>query len=86
MLSEHRKSEESGDFFSSMMFGDKKDRSTVDEEASSSPAEDGQEPQSGNDFFQLFMQIDEIMGSLNELKPVMKEFTPIVDYIKNKLK
>ncbi len=86
MLSEDKRSEESGDFFSSMMFGNKKERSKVDEETESSPAADGQEPQSDNDFFQLFMQIDEIMGSLNELKPVLKEFTPIVDFIKKKLK
>lgn len=86
MLSEKRRSEESGDFFSSLMFGEKRERSIKQEEAEESPALDEQVPQSGTDYFQLFMQIDDIMDSLKELKPVLKEFSPILDYFKQKLK
>lgn len=68
------------------MFGEKRERSIKQEEAEESPALDEQEPQSGTDFFQIFMQIDDIMDSLKELKPVIKEFSPILDYFKQKLK
>ncbi|TDL80656.1 hypothetical protein [Peribacillus frigoritolerans] len=86
MLSEKRQYEESGDFFSSFMFGNKRERSIEQKEAERTPAPDEQEPQSEPDFFQLFMQIDNIMDSLKELKPVVKEFSPILDYFKQKLK
>ncbi|PMC40401.1 hypothetical protein CJ195_01420 [Bacillus sp. UMB0899] len=37
-------------------------------------------------YFTLMEQIDDIMSSLENLKPVLKEFGPIVDYIKKKIK
>lgn len=37
-------------------------------------------------YFTLMEQIDDIMASLENLKPVLKEFGPIVDYIKKKIK
>ncbi|MGM0874605.1 MAG: hypothetical protein ACQEWV_07330 [Bacillota bacterium] len=36
-------------------------------------------------YFTLMEQINDIMVSLGNLKPILKEFTPIMDYIKKKI-
>jgi hypothetical protein len=86
MLSEKRQTDASGDFFNSFMFGDRRELRIEQEETEKRPALDEQEPQSGTDYFSIFMQIDDIMDSIKELKPVVKEFSPILDYFKQKLK
>jgi hypothetical protein len=36
-------------------------------------------------YFTLMEQIDDIMSSLENLKPILKQFSPIMDYIKKKI-
>ncbi|OAS83876.1 MULTISPECIES: hypothetical protein [Metabacillus] len=36
-------------------------------------------------YFTLMEQIDDIMSSLENLKPMLKQFSPIMDYIKKKI-
>lgn len=66
------------DRFSELMFGSR-----------SSQLKQGndQEPTKTDEvnYFTLMEQIDDIMGSIDNLKPVFKHFTPIIDYIKKKI-
>ena len=36
-------------------------------------------------YFTIMEQIGDIMNSIDNLKPVLKEFSPIIDYIKKKI-
>ncbi|APH07130.1 hypothetical protein A9C19_14940 [Bacillus weihaiensis] len=64
------------------MFGTRKK-----EDPSKKEESDKSEPQEGNEanYFTLMEQIDDIMVSLENLKPMLKEFSPIMDYIKKKI-
>jgi hypothetical protein len=37
------------------------------------------------DYFTLMEQIDDIMDSLKNLKPILNQLSPIIDYIKKKI-
>ncbi|WP_404432094.1 hypothetical protein [Sutcliffiella horikoshii] len=65
------------DPFTKMMFGVQPRRQ---------PAEDITESASdkkvGDEYYALMEQVDSIMESVNKLKPMIKEFSPILDYFK----
>lgn len=65
------------DFFTDLMFGRR--QNTPKQEEQNVPKQDEV------DFFVLMEQIDDIMASLKELKPLLKQFSPIIDYIKKKI-
>lgn len=67
---------EERDFFTTFMFG----KPPVNEEK----AEENKEVENF-DYVQLMEQIDEVMTSINDLKPLLKEFSPFVDFIKKKI-
>ncbi|MGM7719564.1 hypothetical protein [Metabacillus sp. Hm71] len=37
-------------------------------------------------YFTLFEQLDDIMTSINNLKPMLEEITPVINFIKTKIK
>ncbi|MDF0728604.1 hypothetical protein PY093_18370 [Cytobacillus sp. S13-E01] len=65
------------DPFSRLMFGPNK-RS----QSQSTPDQPQQNTQV--DYYQLMQQFDEIMGSVNRIKPIVKEFTPLLNFFKKK--
>lgn len=69
------------DIFSKMMFGDSRD---PDKE----PEENPEQPQAENeeeiDYNHVLNQLGSIMNSLDQLKPVFKDFAPMVSAIKKK--
>ncbi|MFC0271997.1 hypothetical protein ACFFIX_11090 [Metabacillus herbersteinensis] len=72
------------DRFTELMFGSaprKKDGKENTEEAAA-PLEQSS-PDEVN-YFQLMSQIDDIMGSWENLKPMIKEFSPVVSFFKKK--
>ncbi|WLR42940.1 hypothetical protein LC087_01535 [Bacillus carboniphilus] len=62
--------------FDDIMFGRRKN---VQKEEPSAKEEESIE-------MQMMEQINDIVQSLEELKPMLKEFTPIVNYIKKRIK
>ncbi|MBD1383039.1 hypothetical protein [Metabacillus arenae] len=72
---------EPGDFFSQMMFGSskKKPKSAKPSDATN---QTGQEI----DYMELMNQLEDIYSSIQELKPLLSEFSPVVDYFKKKFK
>ncbi|WP_243385731.1 hypothetical protein [Bacillus kexueae] len=63
------------EFFDAFMFG----KPMVREETKE------QEKVGDFDYTQLMAQIDDVMTSIDDLKPLLKEFSPIVDFIKKKI-
>lgn len=37
------------------------------------------------DYMKIMMQVDDIMGSWNDIKPVFKQLSPMLDLIKKKI-
>lgn len=67
------------DPFTRLMFGQPR--------KSEKPAEQPEESTQnkfGENYFALIEQVDSIMESVNKLKPMLKEFSPIIDYFKKK--
>lgn len=73
--------EEVKDFFSQIMFGA---RNSVESETKStvSPAQQDQEQNSN----QIMSQLDDIYTSIQDLKPAIREFSPIIEFLKKKFK
>jgi hypothetical protein len=67
------------DPFTRLMFGQPR-RS---EKPAEKPEESNQK-KLGGDYYALIEQVDSIMESVNKLKPMLKEFSPIFDYFKKK--
>lgn len=65
------------DFFTELMFG----RSRNNREREQQNDQLNQDV----DYFQLMEQIDSIMESVKQLKPLLKPFSPIIDFIKKKI-
>jgi hypothetical protein len=72
---------EEGDIFSQMMFGPWK--KTQEEQK---PASDAFRLKQELPLVQLMNQVDEIYTSLQDLKPVIREFSPIINFLKKKIK
>ncbi|WP_051475627.1 hypothetical protein [Bacillus sp. J37] len=72
------------DRFTQLMFGNRVPNKY--REQHNSQEKQVEEQNNEVNYFTLMEQIDDIMGSLENLKPVLKEFGPIVDYIKKKMK
>ena len=75
-ISEENKSDVT-DPFSRLMFGPNK-RS----QSQSAPDQPQQNTQA--DYYKLMQQFDEIMGSVNRIKPMFKEFSPLLNFFKKK--
>ncbi|MFY4774333.1 hypothetical protein [Metabacillus sp. RGM 3146] len=76
-----------GNKFDQLMFG--KGNSSLKRQENRSSSDDitvNSENKEEVNYLHIMGQLDEIMISLKELKPVLKEFSPIVDIIKKKLK
>lgn len=73
---EMSKNEEKHDRFSEFMFGSKFKRQT----------EPSVEKEDNNEinYLHIMEQIDSIMTSVNELKPVLSQLSPIINFIKKK--
>ena len=65
------------DPFTRMMFGIPPRRQTA-ENKTESPSDN----KTGDEYYALMEQVDSIMDSVNKLKPMIKEFSPILDYFK----
>ncbi|WP_273122571.1 hypothetical protein [Bacillus weihaiensis] len=80
--SDKKERDRQADPFTELMFGTrKKDEPSKKEESVKSELQGGNEA----NYFTLMEQIDDIMVSLENLKPMLKEFSPIMDYIKKKI-
>ena len=66
------------DRFSALMFGSRNSQLKQGNDQEQTKTEEV-------NYFTLMEQIDDIMGSIDNLKPVFKHFTPIIDYIKKKI-
>ncbi|QGQ44654.1 hypothetical protein [Metabacillus sediminilitoris] len=69
------------DRFNQLMFGSR--ASSRIEERSHIKKDDN--PNEEIDYFTLLEQIDDIMESLKNLKPILNHLSPIVDFIKKKI-
>lgn len=69
------------DRFSQFMFGTRPQQKSNEE---AQPAKETEEQPNGQeiDFIQIMSQIDSIMGSINELKPMFKQITPLLNIFK----
>jgi hypothetical protein len=67
------------DPFTRLMFGQPR-RSEMPAEK----PEESNQKKFGEDYYALIEQVDSIMESVNKLKPMLKEFSPIIDYFKKK--
>lgn len=69
------------DPFTRLMFGSNR-------HGRGAPMEQGNEDkvndQNQVDYVQLMTQLDEIMGSVNRIKPMLKELSPLLDFFKKK--
>ena len=72
------------DRFTQLMFGNRIPKKYREEYNSNEKQEEEQSKEAN--YFTLMEQIDDIMNSLENLKPVLQEFAPIVEYIKKKMK
>ncbi|TXC90763.1 hypothetical protein FS935_12705 [Metabacillus litoralis] len=69
------------DRFSQLMFGSRSvSQNPEQEQIQPKPSEKQQEI----NYFTLMEQIDDIMLSVENLKPMLKQFAPLLDYIKKK--
>lgn len=79
-MSEEQKkvdSETEVDPFTRMMFGVQPRRQTTEDTTESTSNK-----KVGDEYYALMEQVDSIMESVNKLKPMIKEFSPILDYFK----
>ncbi|MBM7620645.1 hypothetical protein JOC95_002500 [Bacillus tianshenii] len=67
------------DPFTRLMFGQPRRSENPTEKT-----EEGTQKKFGEDYYALIEQVDSIMDSVNKLKPMLKEFSPIIDYFKKK--
>ncbi|WP_226682676.1 hypothetical protein [Sutcliffiella horikoshii] len=65
------------DPFTRMMFGVQPRRQTSEDKT-----ENASDKKVGDEYYALIEQVDSIMESVNKLKPMIKEFSPILDYFK----
>ncbi|WP_237661535.1 hypothetical protein [Sutcliffiella horikoshii] len=70
------KEERDVDPFTRMMFGSPPRREMVEENPANKPEK------ANTDYYALMEQVDSIMESVNKLKPMLKEFSPLLDYFK----
>ena len=84
IMSEEQASKEmeqvDADPFTRLMFGLPRRSENPPEEKSS----DKEQKKFGEDYYALIAQVDSIMESVNKLKPMLKEFSPIINYFKKK--
>lgn len=73
----------STDRFTQLMFGNRIPKKYS--EQYQNPDDEGEQQKEEVNYFMLIEQIDDIMVSLDNLKPILKEFAPILDYIKKKI-
>ncbi len=64
------------DPFTRMMFGGPPRREITEVKA------DNNSDKGNEEYFALMEQVDSIMDSVNKLKPMLKEFSPLLDYFK----
>lgn len=76
-------SSRSTDRFTQLMFGNRIPKKYS--EQYQIPEDEGEQQKDEVNYFMLIEQIDDIMVSLDNLKPILKEFAPILDYIKKKI-
>ncbi|MCM3616877.1 hypothetical protein M3936_04690 [Sutcliffiella horikoshii] len=65
------------DPFTRMMFGGPPRREHVEVNTTENSPE-----KANGDYYALMEQVDSIMDSVNKLKPMLKEFSPLLDYFK----
>jgi len=65
------------DPFTRMMFGVQPRRQQAED-----ITESASDKKVGDEYYALMEQVDSIMESVNKLKPMIKEFSPILDYFK----
>jgi hypothetical protein len=73
------------DRFSKLMFGAKASREIKENNQHQENSVHDENKTDEVNYFTLMEQIDDIMGSLENLKPMLKQFSPIIDYIKKKI-
>ncbi|WP_078548118.1 hypothetical protein [Litchfieldia alkalitelluris] len=82
--SERNENTETVDPFTRLMFGGKRPRSFEDvtktEEVSKSTTDD--QNMDFTQYYTLMEQVDDILGSYNRIKPVIKELSPLLNFIK----
>ncbi|CAG9622867.1 hypothetical protein [Sutcliffiella rhizosphaerae] len=75
--------EQEVDPFTRLMFG-RQPRSVSEVPVESPVEETTKKDKIGEDYAALLDQVDSIMVSVNKLKPMLKEFSPLLDYFKKK--
>lgn len=73
------------DPFTQLMFGNRVPPRYRNQQQKQVKEEEKKSDESEVNYFTLMEQIDDIMVSLENLKPVLKQFSPIMDYIKKKI-
>ncbi|WP_223700701.1 hypothetical protein [Sutcliffiella deserti] len=74
-----KEEEKETDPFTRLMFGQQ-----VQREAKETKKEEPLLKNRGEEYYALMEQVDSIMESVNKLKPMLKEFSPIIDFFKKK--
>jgi hypothetical protein len=74
--------DEKKDPFTQLMFGDRRRRNEEQEQTE----EAKEEFSPGTDWNQVMNQIQEIAASIQNLKPLIKEFSPLLDLFQKKSK
>jgi len=64
------------DRFTKLMFGRRVTNSSASITDKQSP------PNHSIDYMQLLQQVDDIMGSIDRLKPIIKDFSPLLDFFR----
>lgn len=68
------------DRFTELMFGNR----VFGRKKNYSPTNNQENEFSEVNYFTLFQQLDDILDSLEELKPVVQQISPLIDYFKKK--
>ncbi|KZZ83731.1 hypothetical protein [Bacillus sp. SJS] len=71
--------------FDQLMFGSRQEK--IDKKMDEAPKDsmsDSNEDEDQLEYMKIMMQVDDIMGSLKEMKPMFKKLSPMLDIIKKK--
>jgi hypothetical protein len=75
--------------FDRIMFGAKREPSNVEDKTPSTASTTEKTPSTPStteqfDFMNLIQSVDQLMGSVNKFKPMVKQFAPLLDLFKTK--
>ncbi|KKI93610.1 hypothetical protein WQ54_03085 [Bacillus sp. SA1-12] len=74
------------DRFNAFMFGSKALNGRHRQSSSQQPSHKNMSQKDEVNYFTIFEQLDDIMTSIENLKPVLEEISPVITFIKKKIK